>query len=213
MALFQRKPQVSSDLPVYSIGNNKTIGVIGLGNIGKKYANTRHNIGFRCIDEFAQAHDFPSWEPSKKLHGDTSKQQLGDSTVILLKPATLMNNSGKALSALIRYNNLDLSSCIVIYDDIDIPFGKIKTQIGGSAAGHNGIKSLMNLIGSDFARVRVGIGPKVPEDIDSSDFVLAHFNKDEQGSIDFITKETTAIVTEAIFAGGSVTPETRSAIF
>lgn len=213
MALFQKKPQISSDLPVYSIGNNKSIGVIGLGNIGKKYAKTRHNIGFRCIDEFSRAHDFPAWEPSKKLHGDTTKQQLSDSNVILLKPATLMNNSGKALAALIHYHNLDLSSCIVIYDDIDIPFGKIKTQIGGSAAGHNGIKSLMNFVGSDFARVRVGIGPKTPAGIDSSDFVLAPFTKEEQGSIDFITKEATAIVTEAIFAGGSVTPETRTAIF
>lgn len=213
MALLQKKPQISSDLPVYSIGNNRSLGVIGLGNIGKKYDNTRHNIGFWCIDEFASAHDFPDWEVSKKLHGDTTKQQLSDSNVILLKPATLMNNSGKSLAALLRYKNLDLSNCIVVHDDIDIPFGKIKTQIGGSAAGHNGIKSIIGQVGSDFARVRIGVGPKQPETIDSSDFVLAPFTKNEKQQLDNITKEATAIITEAIFANGNLASETRTAIF
>ncbi len=212
MALLQKKPQIMSALPLYNIGAEKTIALIGLGNIGKKYENTRHNVGFMALDRFAELNDFPKWEPSKKLHADMTKSLLGNANVLLVKPATLMNNSGKSVTAALRYNSIDITDCIVIYDDIDITFGKLKTQIGGSSAGHNGIKSIMQQAGHEFGRVRVGIGPKDPPEIDSADFVLQRFTKPQRQNLDMITKEISAILTETIFGGGSLPAETRNAL-
>ncbi len=212
MALFQKKPQIMSSVPLYSVGADKTIALIGLGNIGKKYDGTRHNIGFSCIDTFVATHDFPKWEPSKKFHGDITKHHLGNNKVIALKPATLMNRSGQAVKELLRYNALTAADCIVLHDDLDIEFGKIKSQIDGSAAGHNGIKSLMNDIGSEFGRIRVGIGPKQPPEIDSSDFVLGRFSKEEKKQLPIIEKEVVSLLTEQLFDSGQLRAETRTTL-
>lgn len=212
MALFQKKPQIMSSVPIYSLGADKTIAIIGLGNIGKKYERTRHNLGFACLDAFTKAHDFPKWEPSKKFHGDVARHQLGNNKVIALKPATLMNRSGQAVKELLRYNAISPVDCIVLHDDLDIEFGKIKSQVGGSAAGHNGIKSLIATMGEDFGRIRIGIGPKEPAQIDSSDFVLGQFNKSQKAQLLNIEKEVVALLTEQLFDGGQLRTETRNAI-
>ena len=201
-----------SSVPIYSVGADKTIAIIGLGNIGKKYEDTRHNMGFRCIDAFTETHDFPKWEPSKKFHGDITRHHLGNNKVIALKPATQMNRSGQAAKELLRYHAITAAECIILHDDIDINYGKIKSQLGGSAAGHNGIKSLLENIGEEFGRVRIGIGPKAPPEIDSSDFVLGRFTKEEKKQLPNIEKEVVALLTEQLFDGGQLTPETRTAI-
>ena len=212
MALFQKKPQIMSSVPIYSVGADRTIALIGLGNIGSKYDRTRHNLGFDCVDAFVKTHDFPKWEPSKKFHGDITRHHLGNNKVIALKPATLMNRSGQAVKELLRYHAITVADCIVIHDDLDIEFGKIKSQIGGSAAGHNGIKSLIDTAGEEFGRIRIGIGPKKPSEIDSSDFVLSRFDKEERKRLPDIEKEVIALLTEQLFDGGQLTTETRNAI-
>ncbi len=212
MGLLQKKPQILSSIPLYSLASENTFAIIGLGNIGKKYENTRHNAGFLCVDAFAREHQFPKWESSKKLQADITKTHLSDSQIIIQKPATLMNNSGRAVKQLLRYHTIETKNCIVVHDDIDIPLGQIRSRLGGGSGGHNGIKSIISDIGEEFGRIRVGIGPKEPEDIDSSDFVLGTFTRSQKDILNDVTKEVTALLTEIIFADGTIPIETRNVI-
>ena len=207
MALFQKRPDASSHLPVYSLGLTKTLLIVGLGNKGKEYDGTRHNIGFAAVDELANRQDFDPWMEKKDLKCQMTTNTIGDSRVILIKPTTFMNLSGEAVQAAMHFYKIPLQQVLVIHDELDIPFGQIRTRIGGSAAGHNGIKSLIQHIGEDFARVRVGIQAETP--MEASDFVLAKFSKEEQTEIPAMLKETTAILTEYIH-GGQLLQETRS---
>src|SRR5665213_742683 len=179
MALFARRPQTSNVSSLYTVGLNNTIAVIGLGNIGKQYEQTRHNIGFNCIDNFALSNEFPGWVLKKDLKAAVSIKTLGDSRVILMKPTTLMNLSGDAVSGLVQFYKIPATNILVVHDDLDIQFGKIRSKQGGSSAGHNGVQSVINAIGVDFSRLRIGIGPKIPAQIDSADFVLQKFTAGE----------------------------------
>lgn len=209
MALFQKKPIVGNDAPIYTLGLQKTVMIVGLGNIGKKYIGTRHNIGFECTDALAISQTIDNWHDKKDLKCTVASGNVGDTRVILCKPTTYMNNSGEAVQALANFYKVHGSSITVVYDDIDLDFGQIRTRIGGSAAGHNGVKSLIQHIGEDFGRVRVGIGPKTPEEMDSADFVLAKFSKEEQGQLPNLVKEATAILSEFIYSG-KLPSETRT---
>ena len=209
MALFQKKPIVGNDAPIYTLGLQKTVLIVGLGNIGKKYVGTRHNIGFMCIDALAVSQTTDNWHDKKDLKCTVASGNVGDTRVILCKPTTYMNNSGEAVQALANFYKVNGSNITVVYDDIDLDFGQIRTRIGGSAAGHNGVKSLIQHIGEDFSRVRIGIGPKTPEEIDSADFVLAKFSKDEQAQLPNLVKEATSILSEFIYSGQLQT-ETRT---
>lgn len=209
MALFQKRPIVENVTPLYTLSATKTILVIGLGNPGDEYNGTRHNIGFAALDTFAEANTFNPWVNKKDLKSITAHKTLGDTRVFLAKPTTFMNNSGEAAQAICQFYKIDVASVIAVYDELDIDFGQIRTRIGGSAAGHNGVKSLIQHIGEDFGRIRVGIGPKTHEQMDSADFVLAKFSQSEQERIKDLTRETIAILTEAIY-GGQLANETRS---
>src|SRR5581483_6141174 len=157
MALFQRKPQVQSSVPLYSIGAHKTILIIGLGNPGAEYAQTRHNIGFAVLDDFAAANDFPAWTVKRDLKCRLSIHALGENRVILCKPETFMNNSGEAAQAVQHFYRVYNQSTVAVYDELAIPFGSLRSRLGGSAAGHNGVKSLIERLGEDFGRLRIGI--------------------------------------------------------
>lgn len=209
MALFQRKPQVSDPVNYVTIGLNKTILLVGLGNPGAEYQGTRHNIGFACLDAFAKANNFPDWQNKKDLKSHLASTQLGDTRVILVKPQTFMNNSGEAVQATMAFYKLDPTRLIVIYDELDIDFGHIRLRQGGSAAGHNGVKSLIQHFGEDFGRVRVGIGPKRPEQIDSAKFVLQKFDSEQQKHLPELLIETNAILSELAY-GSPLASETRS---
>ena len=139
----------------------------------------------------------------------TSKT-IGSTRVILCKPTTYMNESGKAVQAVQRYYKIANSSTLVIYDELDINFGQIRTKRGGSSAGHNGVKSLLSHCGDDFGRARIGIGPKVPEQIDSADFVLSKFSDKEQKKKSLLLKESNAILSEYAHGAGELLEETRS---
>lgn len=207
MALFQKKPDLSSHLPIYTLGLTKTFLIVGLGNVGKKYDNTRHNIGFAAIDELATKQEFDPWIEKKDLKCLLTSQTIGESRVILIKPTTFMNLSGEAVQAVAHFYKVPHQQIVAVHDELDIPFGQIRTRVGGSSAGHNGIKSVTQHLGEEYGRIRIGVGAETP--MDTSDFVLAKFSKDEQANLPALLKETTAILTEYIY-GGQLLAETRS---
>ncbi len=210
MALFQKKPDVSSNLPVYSLGLTKTLLIVGLGNIGKKYDGTRHNIGFAALDEVASNQGFDPWIEKKDLKCHITQKTVGDNRVILCKPTTYMNLSGEAVQALSHFYKIPLQQIVAVHDELDIPFGQIRTRTGGSSAGHNGIKSITQHMGEDYGRIRIGVGAETP--METSDFVLAKFSKDEQTHMNALLKETNAILTEYMYSA-QLLSETRSFIF
>lgn len=210
MALFQRREH-AKEAPLYTMGLNKTILVVGLGNPGTEYDGTRHNIGFGCIDFFATSQDFDPWISKKDLKCQLTSKMLGSVRVICIKPTTFMNLSGEAVLAVAQFYKIPTSQIVVIHDELDIPFGQIRTRVGGSSAGHNGVKSISQIIGENYGRARIGVGPKEPEQMDSADFVLARFTLEQRQHIDPLHKEVTALLTEYIY-GDSLPIDTRSFI-
>lgn len=212
MALFQRQPiRLSENMP-YSINYaNKSVLVIGLGNPGNEYTNTRHNIGFAAIDSFAESNNFGPWQLNKKFKGYISENTLGSTRVILLKPDTFMNLSGESAQAVASFYKIPLENCVAIYDELSLPFGQIRNRVGGQSAGHNGVKSLMKHLGTDFGRIRVGINSSLSSKMDASNFVLAKFSKEEEQSLPILCTEIAGILTEYIF-GGQLPQDTRSII-
>jgi PTH1 family peptidyl-tRNA hydrolase len=196
-------------MPLYTLGAAKNLLIVGLGNPGDEYDGTRHNVGFMCLDDFAAANEFDPWINKKDLKCLFTQKNLGQTRVMLIKPTTFMNLSGEAVQAVSRFYKISPDKIVAVYDELDVPFGQIRMRIGGSAAGHNGVKSLIQHMGEEFGRVRIGIGPKMPEQMDSADFVLATFSKDEQDRVKDLTRETTAILTEVIY-GGQLAHETRT---
>lgn len=152
--------------------------IAGLGNPGAEYENTRHNIGFDVIDRISGKHNIAV--KSMEKHGLVGKGMIGSEKVILVKPQTFMNLSGVCVAGLADYYSLDISDVLIIYDDVSLDIGKIRIRPNGSAGGHNGIKNLINELGTqDFQRIRVGVGKK-PMHYDLADWVLGHFKKDER---------------------------------
>lgn len=209
MALFQKKPIVESVMPLYTLSSQKNLLIVGLGNPGPEYEQTRHNIGFACVDSFASDNDFDNWILKKDLKSEITQATLGQTRVILAKPQTYMNLSGEAVQAIASFYKIGVDDIIVVHDELDINFGQIRCRKGGGAAGHNGIKSVIQHMGGDFNRVRIGVGPKTHEQMDSADFVLQRFSEAEQGNMKNLTREVTAILTETIY-GETLPHETRS---
>jgi len=211
MALFQKKPDVTSSAPFYTLGSNRTVLIIGLGNPGKEYIGTRHNVGFATLEAFAEANDFEPWLAKKDLKCHLSSQNIGGTRVILCKPDTFMNNSGEAAQAVQRFYKVYNQNTLAIYDELAIEFGSLRIRVGGSDAGHNGVKSLIAHLGDDFYRLRIGVGNEVAAKADAAEFVLGKFDKEEQATMPKILKEANAVITEFIF-GGSLPHETRTVI-
>jgi PTH1 family peptidyl-tRNA hydrolase len=207
MALFQRKPQTSSSAPLYTFGLQQTMLIVGLGNTGKEYDLTRHNVGFLCADKLQQALDAPDWTQKKDLKCLLTSVQAAEKRIIIIKPTTFMNLSGEAVQAVMHFYKVPLENVVVIHDELDIPFGQIRTRIGGSSAGHNGIKSVSQNVGEGYGRIRIGISAETK--MESADFVLAKFSGEEQKELPNLEKEVTAITTEYIY-GGELAHETRS---
>lgn len=156
--------------------------VVGLGNPGKDYERTRHNIGFMIIDEVASACSM-SLDKSK-FDAFLGKGRVFSRQIMLLKPITFMNRSGNSVSRVLDYFGLDSSNMLVIYDDLDLEFGKIRIREKGGHGGHNGMRSIISSIGnSDFPRMRVGIGRPAGEK-DVTAHVLGGFSKEEKGTLE-----------------------------
>lgn len=153
--------------------------IAGLGNPKKEYDNTRHNIGFAMIDELADKYHISVMDVKHKAL--TGKGMIGGHKVLLVKPLTFMNLSGESIRPLADYFKIDVASeLIVVSDDISLPPGQIRIRKRGSAGGHNGLKSIIQQLGSEeFQRLRIGVGEK-PGGYDLADYVLGHFSKEEQ---------------------------------
>ena len=213
MGLFQKK--LHSDVkhaPLYTIGGHQTLLLVGLGNPGDTYAGTRHNAGFDCLDAFVYGHEeFEQWVTKKDLSCMITSGLFGATKVIAMKPTTFMNDSGRAVKAVQSFYKIANSQTIVIHDELALPFGQIRMSIGGSSAGHNGIKSLIAHCGEDFGRVRIGIDNAQKPSGDTKDFVLKQYNSSEKTHIDALLRETESILIESIFQHKLIA-ETRSFI-
>ena len=129
---------------------------VGLGNPGARHAQNRHNVGFMAADAIASRHAFAPWR--RRFQGEAAEGALGGQRALLLKPTTYMNESGRAVAEAVRFYKLPLRDVVVLYDEIDLPPGKLRVKTGGGNAGHNGLRSLSAHIGNDYRRVRLGIG-------------------------------------------------------
>ncbi|MBN2234885.1 MAG: aminoacyl-tRNA hydrolase [Opitutales bacterium] len=157
--------------------------IAGLGNPGAQYALTRHNIGFRVVDRFAVEHRMP-WKRSLRFCGEWSRTDWNGVDLMLLKPHTLMNLSGKSVHSLMAYHGLPASALVCVCDDITIPFADAKLSFGSGDAGHNGIKDIASSIRGSFARLRIGVGGKRHPDQKLADHVLSRFSDEENQLIE-----------------------------
>ena len=150
---------------------------VGLGNPGAKYAHNRHNIGFMAVDEIARRHGFAPWR--RRFQGETAEGSLDGERVVLLRPTTFMNESGRAVQEAAGFFKLAAGEVTVFQDELELPPAKVRIKVGGGIAGHNGLRSISAHIGNDYRRVRLGIGhPGVKELVHG--YVLSDFAKDER---------------------------------
>ena len=157
--------------------------IVGLGNPGAKYRGTRHNIGFAVLDELAARWQV-SFE-SAPVDALIAKVR-GADEVLLAKPLTFMNASGEAVGALLRYYKIEIADLLVVVDDVQLPLGKIRARVRGSAGGHNGLKSIVAHVGDAFSRLRIGVGRGDPRR-DLADHVLTRFDADEAAEVERVT--------------------------
>ncbi len=166
--------------------------IVGLGNPGKEYEMTRHNIGFYFLDLFANKNNISFKE---KFNGLYAKVKINDEDVILLKPQTYMNLSGESVIMFKNYFKIDSKDILVIHDDLDLEFGRIKLKENGSSGGHNGIKNIiLNLNTENFKRLKIGISKS--NLVDTKDYVLGHFTKEEQEELKIKENEVINIIEE-----------------
>ena len=210
MGLFVREQNTGMEQPLYSVGLSKTLLIVGLGNPGKQYDGTRHNIGFHCLDTMASLNEFPDWTNKKDLKAHLSQHNLGQTRVVLCKPTTFMNNSGEAVQAVQQFYKIADTATVIVHDEIDIPFGQIRLRNGGGSAGHNGLKSVIAQGSEAAGRVRIGIANEFSDQADSADFVLGKFTADEKKHLPALAQEVNAILIEHIYGGGPLPTETRS---
>ncbi len=162
--------------------------LVGLGNPGNQYELTRHNVGFMVMDALAQKWGI-TWQEKTKLHGWVGQGK----EVVLLKPSTYMNDSGRAVQAVCHWFKIAPGDILVIYDDLDLPFGKLRLRKNGSAGGHNGMKSIIQHLGTqEFPRLRVGIGR--PQVGDSAHYVLAAFNSQQKEQLAQILAQAVQVI-------------------
>ena len=173
--------------------------VVGLGNPGERYADTRHNLGFRVVEELANRLQATgsSWTEEEKFKSEICRLQPTASGLILVKPQTHMNASGMAVAKIAKYFKVPFSEIVIIHDELDLPLGKIKVRVGGSAAGHRGVESVIEALGDDkFARIRLGIGTlhsqrgeRDRQRADTERFVLEPFEPSEKAKVKHVIKQ------------------------
>lgn len=156
--------------------------VIGLGNPEERYAKTRHNVGFYMLDAYARSQG-ASWQVKDKFKALVSETQVGSEKVLLVKPTTYYNNVGEAGRLIADFYKIPPEDILIVHDELALPFGVIRTRLGGSPAGNNGIKSINQHIGPDTARIRIGVYNELRDRINDADFVLSNFTKDEDAAL------------------------------
>ena len=180
--------------------------IIGLGNPGRNYALNRHNLGFQCVNFIAKKHSIPVKQI--QCQSKIGKGMIAGTEIILAKPRTYVNNSGDAVAALMKKHHVSVEDIVIIYDDLDLPSGKIRIRPGGNSGGHKGIKSIISVLGHrDFCRIKIGIGRPVAdeedeiEESDIVDYVLSDFSSGEQEKI-YTALKIAAEAVECIITDG-----------
>ena len=177
----------------------RAICVVGLGNPGPRYGTTPHNVGFLVIDELSKRHGIPVTKLESNAFTGTGR--IGDRNVLLAMPQTFMNRSGEAVAPLLSYRNLTPRDLLVVYDELDLPWTALRIKKSGSAAGHNGVKSIIAALKTDvFTRIRVGIHPG--HEIDAATYVLALWERGLRGEIGEVVSYT-ADAAESVIAEGA----------
>ncbi len=162
--------------------------IVGLGNPGKDYQNTRHNVGFLVLDNYLNTSD---WK--EKFNALYHEERINSEKVIFVKPLTYMNLSGDAVVKYVNYFDVNIDDILVIHDDLDLPFSTYKLKKNSSAGGHNGIKSIINRLGSqEFARLKVGVSHD--RSVDTKDYVLGNFSKKEKEQFEVMQKDFNKII-------------------
>ena len=158
--------------------------IVGLGNPGREYRDTRHNVGFMVVDEIARRHGIDWTSGPSQLAETLIAKRFGDEPVMVAKPLTYMNNSGDAVAGLVRYFDVNHDALFVVVDEAALPFGRLRARARGSAGGHNGLKSIIERLGTtDFSRLRLGVG-RGDGRRDLADHVLARFERSEQTELE-----------------------------
>lgn len=173
--------------------------IIGLGNIGKEYEGTRHNAGFFAIDALKEHWGEGEWQQQPKWLAEVCEARLHTFPVLLVKPQTFMNRSGETVRKLVDFYKLDAATqVLVLVDDLDIPLGDLRYRAKGSAGTHNGLKSIIAAVGTEFPRLRIGIGPK-DEHYDLSAWVLSKFSAKELETLNDAIAELPTTIKDAVF--------------
>ena len=173
--------------------------IVGLGNPGREYRDTRHNVGFLVVDELARRHQLTLAMAPSQVPETFVAKRYGPGPLLVAKPLTFMNRSGDAVGALVRYFDIALADLLVVVDEAALPFGRLRARARGSAGGHKGLKSIIERLGTtEFARLRLGVGRGDPQR-DLADHVLATFEPGERAELDaFITLAADAAETFAV---------------
>ena len=154
--------------------------IVGLGNPGAKYDGTRHNIGFEVVDEIGRSNGAMGYQ--NNFHGDTDKIRLSNETVLLLKPMTFMNVSGKSVQAAAAFFKIKPENILVVHDDLDLPLGVVRVKKGGGHGGHNGLRDISAKLGNNYGRIRMGIGRPQYKGAEA-DYVLGRYKSEEQTKV------------------------------
>lgn len=181
--------------------------IIGLGNPEERYTHTRHNVGFRLLTDYAAAHD-TEFQLKDKFRACLAELNLSGEKVILAKPTTYYNNVGEAGRLIADFYKIGPQDILIVHDELALPFGTIRTRVGGSDAGNNGIKSLNQHLGPDTARIRVGVYNELRDRIDDADFVLSNFTKSEDETLAVLAKKAAACIDD--FIGGTFAHTTHA---
>ncbi len=173
--------------------------IVGLGNPKDKYTKNRHNLGFMALDYFVEQNELEAFKQDDKFHADVSECNINSTKVILAKPRTFMNASGESVRLLTKFYKIKAADVLVIYDELALDFGLVRTREEGSSAGHNGVESIIKILGKSFSRVRVGISNEHAKKTEASVFVLADFSKDEESQLPKILDYVNQLVHEFIY--------------
>ena len=179
--------------------------IVGLGNPGREYRDTRHNVGFRVVDEIARRHNLTLGMAPSQVPDAFVAKRYGANPLLLAKPLTFMNRSGDAVAALARYYDIAAGDLLVVVDEVALPFGRLRARARGSAGGHNGLKSIVDRLGTtEFPRLRLGVG-RGDARRDLADHVLSTFEADERSALEeFITLAADAAEMFAVDGIGTV---------
>ncbi len=170
--------------------------VIGLGNIGREYEKTRHNFGFLLLEQIIEDYDFSL--QSKNFKSEIYCGDISGAKIIAIKPQTFMNRSGIAVSQVASFYKIETKNIIVLHDDLDLELGRVKVKLGGGNGGHNGLRSIDEMVGKNYLRVRLGIGRPQNTEFATSDFVLGKFSLEEMQTVGKVNEKISDLADELL---------------